>query len=86
MNVIIISPKDNVAIVLRDIAQGEQLDVAGQLITAAEDIPYTHKIALTDIPAGAAVLKYGEKVAVAGKDIKQGEWVHVHNLLSDGDQ
>ncbi len=80
MSALVISPKDNVAIVLRDIAAGEELSVAGKRIVAAEDIPYTHKIALADIPAGAAVIKYGEIIAESGREIKTGEWVHTHNL------
>ncbi len=84
MKALIISPQDNVAIVLCDIAKGEEIYISGRVLVAAEDIPYTHKIALKDIPQNTAVIKYGESIAVAGKEIKQGDWVHVHNLLSDG--
>ena len=80
MSLLVISPKDNVAIVLRDVVGGEELSLGGARLIAAEDIPYTHKIALTDIPAGTAVIKYGEQIAESGRDIKKGERVHLHNL------
>lgn len=82
-SVIVISPEDNVAIVLRDVAEGEQLDANGRMVVSAEDISYTHKIALEDIAAGGEVIKYGECIAIAAREIKKGEWVHVHNLVTD---
>lgn len=83
MSAIIINPNDNVAIVLRDVAGGEKLELSGGVtVTAAQDIPYTHKIALVDIEEGNPVIKYGETVAVACCRIKCGEWVHTHNVNS----
>ena len=74
--------KDNVAILLDDLKQGERITVDGQEVTALEDIPYGHKIALEDMKAGSFVRKYGENVARVTKEIKTGEWVHVHNVES----
>ncbi len=39
-----------------------------------------HKYALTDIPMGATVYKYGHSIGRATADIQKGEWVHTHNL------
>ena len=67
---IIINVKDNVAVKL----------------TEGNGIPAGHKIALTDINAGEAVIKYGHRIGYATKDIAKGEWVHTHNVktaLSD---
>ena len=83
MNVIILSPRDNVAVALRELKSGEAVSVGGAIIEAAEKIPYTHKIALVDIPAGEAVIKYGEVIARTSTDIKKGAWVHLHNLRTD---
>ena len=44
------------------------------------DVPYGHKIAVTDIPKGAHIMKYGESIGAASTDIKKGDYVHVHNL------
>ncbi len=83
MKAIVINEVDNVAIVLQDVGKGEKVIVEGKSLTAADDIPYTHKIALADLKQGAAVIKYGEAIDTASKEIKQGEWVHVHNLETE---
>jgi altronate hydrolase len=82
-NILIIHPRDNVAVLLRALAPGETAVAPGvEGLTALSDIPASHKIALADIAAGAEIVKYGEIVAVSTRDIKQGEWVHTHNLES----
>ena len=53
MKLIRIHPRDNVAVALEDLAQGEVLSVAGQALTAAEAIQRGHKLALSPIPAGS---------------------------------
>ena len=49
-------------------------------VTAREDIPAGHKMALCAIPAGTAVMKYGYPIGVAKEDIEAGAWVHTHNI------
>jgi altronate dehydratase small subunit len=49
-------------------------------VKALEKIPFGFKIALTDIPAGAHILKYGESIGLASALIRRGDLVHVHNL------
>jgi len=51
-------------------------------VTLTNDIPYGHKIALTDIPKGEAIVKYGEQIGIATTDIRAGQHVHVHNVES----
>lgn len=80
-NVIIINPQDNVAVALEDIIKGSEVRPPGDApFTAREKIPYSHKVALRDIPAGRIVRKYGEAIGVAAADIPRGAWVHTHNL------
>jgi altronate dehydratase len=82
-NILVIHPRDNVAVSLRTLAAGEQ--AAGKGITgfpALEEIPASHKVALRDISAGEEIIKYGETVAVSTREIRKGEWVHTHNLES----
>jgi len=84
-NVIIINPQDNVAVALEDISEGGVVMLpGGDEFTALERIPYSHKVALTDIKPGMAVHKYGEAIGYALGDIKKGAWVHTHNLTIDG--
>lgn len=80
-NVLIIHPRDNVAVALRPLAAGETaLADGGRSFAVAEDIPASHKVALQDIAAEAEIIKYGETVAVSTGAIRQGQWVHIHNL------
>jgi altronate dehydratase len=82
-NILVIHPRDNVAVALRNLAAGEE--AAGKGIPgfpALEEIPASHKIALRDISGGEEIIKYGEIVAVSTRAIKKGEWVHTHNLES----
>ena len=82
-NILVIHPRDNVAVALRTLAAGEQAtgkEIAG--FPALEEIPASHKIALRDIGAGEEIIKYGETIAVSTREIKKGGWVHTHNLES----
>jgi len=80
-NVIVINPKDNVAVALEDIPEGAEVRPSGRgPFAAREKIPYSHKVALMDISAGGAVYKYGESIGKALHHIRQGTWVHTHNL------
>ncbi len=81
-NILIIHPRDNVAVVLRALQKGESAVARGTEFSVLEEIPPSHKIALRDIAAGEEIIKYGETVAVSTRPIKKGEWVHTHNLES----
>ncbi|MBM7061547.1 galactarate dehydratase [Pseudomonas sp. UL073] len=73
-------PDDNVAVVVNEqgVAAGGRF--ADGLI-AREGVPQSHKIALFDIPAGHAVLRYGTVIGHALADIPAGSWVR-EELLS----
>ena len=79
-DIVKINGNDNVAVALRPITKGETLDVAGEAVTMAEDIPQGHKFALRPIQAGEEVVKYGFRIGYAKEDIQTGQWVHVHNV------
>lgn len=76
-----VSPEDNVAVVLEDVARGEQVDCGALLVTAEAAIPQGHKIACQEVPAGEMVKKYGVTIGEALEDIHPGSYVHTHNLL-----
>ncbi len=82
MDAIVLNPKDNVAVVLREVAPCESLQIGDGDITALNRIPYGHKIAQCDIPEGGLILKYGMPVGRAKSDIPRGGHVHVHNVVS----
>jgi len=83
----VVTPDDNVGTLLRDVEEGETLDIeVGDdvvTVTASEDIIFGHKIALQDIPEGETIYKYGVSIGYASTDIAQGDWVHVHNVDSN---
>lgn len=85
-NALAIDPRDGVAVALRDIAAGETAAVrvggAVESVPAREAIPLGHKIARRDHPAGAPVLKYGERIGLTRAFVPAGAHVHVHNLAS----
>lgn len=53
-----------------------------QNYTVKGEVPYGHKIALSPIRTGQHVIKYGEEIGIATRDIQPGEYVHIHNLDS----
>ncbi len=49
-------------------------------LTAREDIPIGHKVALTDLKPGDTAIKYGEDVGEITAPVEKGRHVHIHNL------
>ena len=86
MDIVILNPKDNVAVAVHDIAAGDV--IAGPdntKITAQTDVPSGHKIALAQLDERDGVFKYGEFIGHASQPIRAGEHVHIHNLyLEEG--
>ncbi|MEO6407895.1 MAG: galactarate dehydratase [Burkholderiaceae bacterium] len=75
--------RDNVAIVANDGGLPAGSRLASGLVLA-ERIPQGHKVALTDIAAGAAVLRYGIAIGHAVEAIPAGAWVHERRLRMPG--
>jgi altronate hydrolase len=76
--VVRLHPNDNVAVASRHLSQGAR--AAGLGIRALETIPAGHKIATAFIAVGSPVLKYGQVIGAATRDIEPGAHVHLHNL------
>jgi hypothetical protein len=82
--VILSHPKDNVATAKTAIEPGTLLAFSkAKKIIAKEEIPFAHKIALRGIPRDGAVIKYGERIGRAIREIKPGELVHIHNVVGE---
>jgi altronate hydrolase len=75
-DLLMIDPRDDVAVALRAIAAGEVVEG----VTARADIPSGHKIARRAVAQGEEVRKYGWPIGRATADIAPGEHVHTHNL------
>ncbi len=78
-----IHPDDNVAVALHPVAKGEEIELGGVRVTAAEDIPQGHKLALRPIAEGENIVKYGFPIGHATCAIEPGSWVHVHNTKTN---
>jgi len=79
-NFIKINENDNVAVALEVIPAGTTVNVGGTDVTTTMEIPAGHKFALVDIAEGTPVIKYGFRIGIATAAVKQGEWVHTHNV------
>ncbi len=83
---ITIHKRDNVATAIRDLSLNSKANIEfqGKIITVRTNqvIPFGHKFALQIIPQGERVIKYGEAIGVATKNIQPGEHVHTHNVIS----
>ncbi len=66
--------------------QINELDNCAVIIEPNQDIKLGHKIALKDIKQNEYVFKYGHIIGKASCDIKKGEWIHTHNLISHLDE
>ncbi len=82
-----IDARDNVVVALTHLSAGTGVRVQKQggevvCITVRADIPFGHKFALQEIRAGSHVVKYGEVIGMATRDIEPGDHVHIHNVES----
>ena len=86
MKAIVIDPSDNVVVVLGPVAKCDEVTwkIGDQEFSAKaiDDIPIYHKMASRDIKKGDPIIKYGQYIGIAGCDIKRGNYVHVHNVIS----
>ena len=76
-----ISPIDNVVVALHPIAKGTLVEVDGLSVTALEDIPQGHKMAVKPIKNGENVIKYGFPIGHATADAAPGSWMHTTGAI-----
>ena len=77
---LVLNPSDDVAVARRALVPGEELTGSAGSLSVIDPVAIGHKIALRDVPAGAAITKYGYQIGVASQPIRAGQHVHVHNL------
>jgi altronate hydrolase len=66
---------DNVVIAVDTLPEGFTIEG----VSAKARIPRGHKLAVSAIPAGEAVRKFGQIIGFSSAPIMPGEWVHEHN-------
>lgn len=87
-NSLMLHPNDDVAVVIKAISKGDGVtyvtDGREVTMTAVDDIPIYHKVAIRSVRRGGNVLKYGEVIGYATADIGTGNHVHTQNLSDLG--
>jgi len=82
--VILVDEKDNVCTSVSEIKKNDQFKIVKNntevWAKAIEDVSFGHKIAINNILKGDSIIKYGQIIGRAKKDINKGEWVHIHNV------
>ncbi len=84
-----VEPEDNVATLLEDAGTDDLIVFAAGLlrtIRAHQSIGLGHKVALTPIQQGSAIVKYGVTIGLSTTEIQPGAWVHLHNCRSKVDE
>jgi len=82
-SLMVMHPRDNVAVCLRPLEEGEEIRVTHHdrtlWVKVLEAVPLGHKVALSPIATGEAITKYGETIGRATRDIAAGQHVHTQN-------
>jgi hypothetical protein len=89
LRALIIHHDDNVANLIGAGRRGQPVEctIEGspdkEVVTLTDEIPANHKFARADVAAGQPIIKYGLCIGKASRDIRQGQYVHVHNIESN---
>jgi len=83
---VLINPADNVVTVVEEVSLGDVVRYitpdGPREVTAADAVPFGHKVALADLAAGDKIVKYNEVIGTASEPIARGRHVHAHNVRS----
>lgn len=74
-------PNDNIAVAAKQLPAGAVVQIDGRPITIPGPVRMGHKFAVQPIKEGDPILKYGQIIGFAGRNIALGEHVHVHNVV-----
>lgn len=73
---LVLNSADNIAVALSNLDVGA---TTPEGVKVVRRVPRGHKFAVRPIAMGAAVVKFGQIIGFASKDIPAGDWVHEHN-------
>lgn len=83
---VVINENDSVATAAMNLEKGAMVSMfigeKESSVTINSDIPFGHKFAIKSANIGDDILKYGESIGKATKNINKGDYVHVHNVES----
>lgn len=75
-----VNPKDNVAVALVDMNQGETVTLGDVTYDLIKDTKAKHKFVTEDLAAGDSVIMYGVLVGKASQPIRKGEVITTENV------
>lgn len=76
-------PQDNIVVATAPIKAESVLKLDRVKIQIVSNVPMAGKVATRPIAEGEKILKFGQPIGHATRNIEPGEWVHTHNLASD---
>ena len=80
---IVVNPKDNVAVVKKEIAAGLELLLGdGRKVRLNVGVPAGHRFATREIPRGDFVLQYGQPIGTS-LGVRAGDWLTHENMSDD---
>ena len=84
INALLMHAKDNIVVCVKDVARGSEVifQKDGKIctLTAQNDIPACHKVAIVPIAQDAPVLKYGERIGLMNCAVEVGQLVDHNNI------
>jgi len=80
---LLLNTVDNVAVARSYVPESTSVALNGHSLTTTAEIPAGHKVALSEIPEGTSIVKYGQTIGYAACAIHPGDWVHVHNVVAE---
>src|SRR5690606_12741431 len=81
-----VHPSDNVAVALKNLSKGAQINFENQTIAVASDVKAKHKIALSSFETDDKIIMYGVLVGSASKPIGKGEVITTENVKHQSDK
>ncbi len=76
---------DNVLVALKDLKKGTNINIDGNSVTLAEDIPAKHKLFLQDMHPGSEIIMYGVLVGKTQSDVPKGGLMSTGNTKHAAD-
>ena len=75
-----LDPRDNVAVARSTLKGGSEVLLGKERVICPSVIPAGHKVAIRHVPEDDALIKYGQTIGFARRDILPGEHVHTQNV------
>ncbi len=80
---ILLNENDNCVVVAANLPAGTVLDIDGVTTTLDNAVSIGHKLARHALVNQEKVIKYGAVIGHVIRDVRAGDHLHVHNMVSD---